>query len=234
MKKLVSGLAFAAVMAPAFAAPVTSAPVKKTFGETIASWFDGVWYGGIRGELSFLNWKNDYSFSAELSEDGYTEERVSESFSFEPVFGGSLSFGHIFDEHWRGEVEAGIIGRFSDSGYGAHFELTTPYITLNALYDFDNDMYVGGGLGIAVPKVEFGFTSFDSKKSGISPMFALMIGYSYEMDASVTMDFRYRLAGLFGPQTKADGVNAYVGSWVESDTGFILDNSISIGLRYSF
>ena len=230
MKKLISAAVFTAFIAPAIAAPVENVPQKMTFGETIASWFDGTWYGGIRGELSFLNWKNKYS-SSESSVDGY-----SESFSFEPVFGGALFAGHIFDAHWRGEIEAGMMGRFSDSGYGAHFELTTPYITLNTLYSFDNDVFVGGGLGMAVPKAEFGFTTFDETDRAISPMFALMVGYSYDLDPRVTLDFRYRLAGFFGPDVKATGYNSAQDIYwdVKSKTGFVLDNSISLGLRYEF
>lgn len=228
MKKLISGLFFATVVMPAFAAPVYKAPVKQGVG----SWFDGVWYGGIRGELSFLNWKNEYSAS-DVNVDGQ-----SDSFSFEPVFGGNLSVGHIFNENWRGEVEAGMIGRFADSGYGVDFTLTVPYVSVNAIYDITEPdfagMYVGGGLGIALPKIDFDYDTIDIKERGVSPMFAFMIGYSYEMSDNVSLDFRYRLAALFGPDGKESNVAGVADRFFEIDTGLILDNSISLGLRYEF
>ncbi len=232
MKKLISGMVLSALVAPAFGAPVPVASEKMTFGDTIASWFDGTWYGGIRGELSFLNWKNEYSAS-DVDVDGR-----SDKYSMEPVFGGSLSFGHMFNENWRGEVEAGMIGRFTDSGYGADFELTIPYMSLNVMYDFTEPqvqgLYVGGGLGFALPKLDFDTGAINIQERAVSPMFALMVGYSYEMSENVSLDLRYRLSALFGPDGKENNVNDFIGEYFEVDTGFILDNSISLGLRYEF
>lgn len=228
MKKLISGMIFASFVVPAFAAPV-----QYSSGN---GWFDGTWYGGIRGELSFLNWKNEYSAS-DVKIDGQ-----SESFSFQPVFGGGLSFGHIFNENWRGEIEAGIIGRYSDSsiddGYVIDFSLTIPYLSVNAIYDFIEPelagLYFGAGFGVALPKVVFDSNNMDIEERAVSPMFSFMVGYSYEMSDSVTLDLRYRLSAMTGVSGKESNVNGLADAYFEIDTGLILDNSISLGLRYEF
>jgi len=228
MKKLISGAVFASVVFPALSAPVVNMPERKSFADTIASWFDGVWYGEIRGEMSYLHWKNKYSAS-DATVDGQ-----SDSFAMEPVLGGALAFGHIFDEHWRGAVEAGMIGRFVDSGYGVDFTMTIPYLSVNALYDFDTGVYVGGGLGLALPKIDFDFDTINIEKRGVSPIFALMAGYSYHLSEVVSLDLRYRLSAVFGPDAKESGINGLPENYFELDTGFILNNSISIALRYEF
>jgi len=227
MKKLISGLFFATLIMPVFAAPVYRMPVKQAD----SGWFNGTWYGGIRGELSFLNWENEYSAS-DVDVDGQAD-----SFSFESVFGGSLSVGHIFSENWRGEVEAGLIGKFEDSAYGVDFSLTVPYVSVNAMYDFTYPqvagLYVGGGLGIALPKIDFDYYTINIKKRAVSPMFSFMVGWSYEMEEGLNLDLRYRLSALFGPEGKESNIDG-AGAWFEINTGLILDNSISLGLRYEF
>ena len=66
-------------------------------------------------------------------------------------------------------------------------------------------------------------------------MAGIMLGYSYELDHNLVLDIRYRLAGLFGADHRismwdSDGAP----HWFQNDIDFILDNSISIGIRYEF
>ncbi len=226
MKKIISVAVLAMLTVPAFSAPQNHAVKKADLGASV--WSQGNWYGALRGEMSLLNWENKYS-SDDIEIDG-----KSEDFSFEPVWGGSLAIGHTTGSEWRGEVEAGLIGQFTDSGYGADFKLTIPYVSVNVLYDFANNFYVGGGLGIAIPKVDLSWFTFDADKRAVSPKFDLMAGYSHKLTESVSLDFRYRLSVLFGPDVKAEGI-AYSGQyWLKTDVDTILNNSFSIGLRYDF
>ncbi len=223
MSKVMSAAVLGALVmfGGAHAAPVSSQPnmLQRLFG--------GQWYGAIRGEASFLNWKNEYSSDADV--DG-----TSERFSFEPVFGASLAIGHVGDNNWRGEVEAGLIGRFSDSGYGADFKLTIPYVSVNALHDFDNNVFVGAGLGLALPKVDLSWYTFEVDEREFSPKFDLMAGYSHQLDSRVSLEFRYKLSVLFGPDVKAQGISNSGDYWLKTDVGTIFANSFSIGLRYIF
>ena len=124
----------------------------------------------------------------------------------------------------------------------ATFEFSNHKINLidaPGYYDFVNGLYVGAGVGIAVPKTELQgafFNGGDNSKRSVSPMLGVMLGYTYELDYNLTLDIRYRLAGLMGNEIertfkyKVDN-NTYN---ISSDTGLILDNSLSIGIRYNF
>ena len=224
MKKIISVAVLAMLTVPAFSAPQkVYKPVNNVQGVV-----PSLWYGMVRGEMSLLSWKNKYS-SDVVDLDG-----ASESFSFEPVFGGALALGHVTDVNWRGEVEAGLIGQFTDSGYGADFKLTIPYVSVNVMYDFNNNVYVGGGLGIAIPKVDLSWYTFDVDKRAVSPKFDLMAGYSHKIAERVSLDFRYRLSFMFGPDVKAEGISELGEYWLKTDVDMILNNSFSVGLRYDF
>lgn len=192
------------------------------------------WYMGGRLALSFLNFTNDTTIST-----GAVQESLSDDYSFETLFGGSVFAGTDFqlsDEWFRADVEGGLIGRFDDATAGTELKLTVPYLMANGYYDFNNGLYVGAGLGIALPKIELDgpdFVDGDSKKTGVSPIMGLMFGWSYDLDARITLDLRYRLAGFWGPEIErsADGVN-YLD--IKTDIGFVLENSLSMGLRYRF
>ncbi len=197
------------------------------------------WYIGGRAELSFLNWKNKYSsdyigVDTQYGDDGY---------SFEPVFGGAVSAGYRFDYFWRAELEAGYIGQFSDSDAWADFKLSAPYLMANGYYDFTNGLYVGAGAGIAVPTTELDgniFYNGDRKKTSVSPMLGVMLGYSYKLDHNLVLDLRYRLAGFMGAEQergiewREDALSEWQQGYFKNDIDLILDNSVSIGLRYEF
>lgn len=196
------------------------------------------WYATARAGVSFLN------FTSKQKVDG--ESIPEDDFSFEPVFDGSLAFGRHFGYFWRGELELGYMGQFSDSDEGLDFELSAPYLMANGYYDFDNGLYLGAGLGMALPMAHldgaglgFSVTGGDRDKTGISPMAGVMVGYSTPLDDNLVLDVRYRLAGFNGVKQSINGVEsddfgAFVPFTAENKVGLILDNSISVGLRYEF
>ena len=195
------------------------------------------WYVGGRAELSFLNFDVD-SVTTRRADPAGVFEGVEE-YSLETLFGGSLFAGKTFKYFWRAELEAGLIGQLEDKGDGLDFKMTVPYVMANGYYDFVNGLYVGAGVGIAVPKTELQgafFNGGDNSKRSVSPMLGVMLGYTYELDYNLTLDIRYRLAGLMGNEIERtfeykEDNNTYD---ISSDTGLILDNSLSIGIRYNF
>lgn len=186
------------------------------------------WYLGGHFALNLMNWENKYS-----TEDPMIMGLQSDKYS-EVVFGGGMSVGKTFKQFWRAEVEAGVLGSFEDSDNAAGFELTIPYMMANGYYDFTNGLYVGAGLGIALPITEMDGILFEGgnrKETSVSPMFGLMFGYSHELDYNLTLDVRYRLAGLFGPEHSRIDTAGYD---FKTEIGFILDNAVSVGIRYNF
>jgi opacity protein-like surface antigen len=187
------------------------------------------WYVGGHVALNLMNWENEYTTdapnAAELTDDKY---------SFEPVFGGDLFVGKTFNYFWRAELEGGLLGQFEDEGNGTTFKMTIPYLMANGYYDFTNGLYVGAGLGIAMPTTELDGTIFvggDRKEQTLSPMMGIMLGYAHELDYNLTLDVRYRLAGLMGTDHERIDTAGYA---FKNEIGLILDNSISVGIRYNF
>jgi hypothetical protein len=194
------------------------------------------WYGVIRAQLNFLNFNYKY-FSDDV---GYW---YSDKYSFEPVFGGSVAAGKKFGHVWRGELEVGYSGMFSDKTAGIELKFSTPYAMANAYYDFSNGLYLGAGLGAALPMMILDFDALlDSRsKIAVSPMAGLMAGFTRKLDDNLVIDFRYRLAGWTGAswarqyQTKDPSTGLVNGQFtLESKIGMVLENSISLGLRYEF
>lgn len=243
MKKLVSVLVLAALTAPAaFAAPAHIARDERGGYNVTYDYKDKAktgWYVGGRVGVDFLNFKNEYSADIPGTNDAFKDDK----YSFEPVFNGSLAFGRHFNYFWRAELEAGYIGQFSDKDNIAEYKLSAPYLMANGYYDFTNGIYLGAGVGIAVPMTELDglpFISGDRKKTSVSPMAGVMLGWSHELDYNLVLDVRYRLAG-FGGHTQKRGFDGHAleGAPVERFTfenknGLILDNSFSVGLRYEF
>lgn len=247
MKKIVSIIALCAVVTPAFSATKAARPsylTRNTDGgyDVTYSYADKVksgWYGALRAELSFLSWKNEYSTDIPGISMG------NEKFSFKPLFSPNISFGKRFNYFWRAEGEFGYITQFSDEDEGYKFTLSVPYMMANGYYDFTNGLYVGAGLGIAMPRMELvddAFTSGNNPKWGVSPMGALMVGLAHKLDDNIVLDLRYRLAGFWGTKqerqwatgTTLPGVGDVGGKHLENKVGFIMDNSISVGIRYEF
>ncbi len=234
MKKLVSFAALAALVATAAdAAPRQLTRNQDGSYNVTYDYTDraeaGWWYMGGRLDLNLLSWENEYS----STDPDINVAFNSDDYSFEPVFGGNIFVGHTFEYFWRAEVEAGLISQFDDSDDGFDFKLTVPYLMANGYYDFANGLYVGAGLGIAMPKTQLGgyFKSDDRSERNVSLMGALMAGWSYHLDYNLLLDIRYRLAVFGGTEHERTLNNGYK---FKNDIGMIWDNSISVGLRYEF
>ena len=248
MKKLVSVIALFAVVTPAFAATKAARPSYLTRGangsyDVTYSYTDKAksgWYGSLRAELAFLSFENKYTTDIPGLHD-----LGSDKYSFQPLFALNGAFGKRINYFWRGEVEIGYITEFSDKDEGYEVKMTTPYVMANGYYDFTNGLYVGAGLGVAMPKMELiddQFKTGNNPKWGISPMVGVMAGYSHKLDDNLVLDLRYRLTGFMGHEqerTWADGTSLPVvgdvsGKHFKDKIGLILDNSISVGIRYEF
>ena len=235
MKKLVSLIAVLATVTPAVAtaAPARAQSIKKdgNGGYNVTySYQDKAknkWYGALRADLNFLSWKNEYSSDIVMAK--------SDDFSFEPLLGVDFAFGKRINYFWRAEVEAGYIAEFSDKDNGTEFSLKLPYVMANGYYDFTNGLYVGAGLGMSFPTTKLDDVTFTDEgnrsKTGVSPMFGLMGGYTYRLDDDFLVDLRYRFAGTWGTTQEREILGT---NHIKNKIGFIMDNSISVGIRYEF
>ena len=242
MKKIVSLVAVmglsvgVADAAPGYLTRTADAGYRVTYDYTDKA--KTGWYVGGRASLSLLNWENEYSTEPEIGVGDSTEDFT------EAVYGGNVFVGHTFKYFWRAEVEAGLIGQYDDADQGYSFKLTVPYLVANGYYDFANGFYAGAGLGIALPKTELDddmFVSGGRSERSVSPMGALMFGYTHKLDYNLVLDVRYRLAGFMGTEHKrvwADGAvlngEDVAGYTFKNDIGLMLDNSFSVGVRYEF
>lgn len=191
------------------------------------------WYMGFRAEMNTLSWENIYN-------SDWVGYSGSDKYSSERVFGGSFTVGKSFSYFWRGEAEAGYISTFTDKDAGFEFNFSTPYLLGNILHDFNNGLYLGASLGAAFPKTVWDSDNFlpgTRTKTSISPMAGLIFGLSHRLDYRFILDLRYRLAGFYGTkhlrymEDNATPANRY---YFESKIGLVLDNQISVGLRYEF
>lgn len=199
-------------------------------------------YAGVRFGIHMPSWKNKYH--AEPASAILDPDSDHDTYSFEPVFGGSMFAGRYFANDWRGDLEFGYINQFKDSDSGFTFKMSTPYLMVNAYHDFLGGLYLGGGVGFASTKATLDwryFTSGSRSETRLSFMGGLSAGLTHVLSPYWTLDVRYRIAGYYGPtwtrMAKQPDYNNVSGSDLESletRVGFILDNSITLGLRYEF
>ena len=239
MKKIASAFVMLGLVTPAVAAPSyltrTGDGYRVTYDYTDKA--KTGWYVGGRAELGFGNWKNKYSVEEGVKAP---QEFDHDSYSFEPALGGNIFGGRRFAYFWRAELEAGYLGYFEDADHAARFTMRIPYIMANLYYDFTNNVYLGAGVGAAMPVTTIDMVWSDGserREFGVAPMAGIMLGYSYELDYNLVLDFRYRLSAMTGLEQRIsdlmfeDDPKQY---WFQNDIDFIMDNSISIGIRYEF
>lgn len=244
MNKLLSlGVLMSLMAMPAFAAQTDARPshIARTSDggyDVTYNYQDKAktgWYITGRAELSFLNFKNKYKSDDAWNAD---ESHNDDSFSFEPVFGGSIAGGKKINYFWRAELEGGYMGYFSDEDVLAKFSLSIPYMMASGYYDFTNGLYVGAGVGLAMPIYKWSgdyFNGYDKKKTTVAPMGGLMFGWTHKLDDNLVVDLRYRLAAMTGADVKLGFMDTDdMNHWFKSETGMILDNSLSFGIRYEF
>ena len=192
------------------------------------------WYIGGRIGLDLLSWENKYNATpADAIVDPGSDH---DDYVFEPVFGGDIFLGYHFTPSVRGDIELGYISQYDDTDNGITFKLSTFYATFNAYYDFLNHFYLGGSLGFAFPRADMEWEHFTKSgtETDLSMNIALMAGYTYDLSQDVVLDLRYRLGGFWGPTFTRGVVGFDPLQTLETKVGFVLDNQISIGLRYEF
>lgn len=192
--------------------------------ETVVS--NRQYYVGGRGELSFLNWDNEYQGTIQ----------GSDSFSFEPVLGLNFFVGYKFSDIVRADMEIGYIGEFKKSetkyqaGYVPEkktFEFETYYMTLNGYYNLKYGLYAGLGIGGAITNVSLDYTGYARRtEKNVSLLVAGMFGWSYVLDEKTEFDLRYRLSVFDGGDINFGGMT--------TDIGYVMDNSFSAGVRCYF
>ena len=183
-----------------------------------------------RVDMNMLSWENNYT-SDDVVNNG------SDKYSMETIFGGNFAAGKRFNYFWRWEIEAGYLGEFSDADATAKFTLEVPYAIANMMYDFTGGIYLGAGVGLAMPTTtwdgDLWIYNDNRTQQSISPMGAFMIGYSAKLDDNFVLDLRYRLAGFKGTTHNLMYETNQIFNF-QNDIGMILDSSVSVGLRYEF
>lgn len=200
-------------------------------------------YVGARLDLNLLNMKTKYHASDPNAVADWNAD--SDSYSFEPVFGGNVALGLKFTPNWRGDFELGYMTKFKDSDEGITLYTSTSYLLGNIMYDFANGLYLGGGIGVAMPKVGVEWNKFvpgDAERTKLSLMGGLMLGYGHHLSDNLILDFRYRFAAFEGSDVTrivtgytVNGSSTPLPDFqLKVDVKTVYDNSFSIGLRYEF
>ena len=184
-----------------------------------------LWYMTGHVDLSFLSWTNKY-----------TTENASDKFSFKSVLGGDIAVGLKMDKDLRADIEFGWVGNYHEQeteqydGYiteKTDFDLGAMYLTLNGYYELGSGVYAGLGAGLAIVDVSLNYTYLAEKnKTNISPIGAIMLGWSHKLNDKLDFDIRYRLSAFSGSEIEYGGVKTKI--------GLITDNALSVGLRYGF
>lgn len=226
---LVSLVAILCLTQGAFAA---KSEKKDLYGDINVRYRDastgGNKYAGLRGELSFLNWTNTYK-----DQDGI--KLGSDDFNFKPLIGLSVFGGFKPIDKWRTDIEISYIGKYNeaetenDGGYmkKTYFDMVVYNLSVNGYYDFYKGFYAGVGAGIAVVKTTLDDTDWQRQSStDISPMGALMAGWSVRVDEKIDFDLRYRMALFHGGEVEFANLKI--------EEGLITDISLSAGIRYNF
>ena len=198
---------------------------------------EGIFYLGGRAELSFMNWENDYTQYA----PGGVVDRGYDKFDFKPMLGLDLFVGYKFSQQLRADIEFGYMGQYKESeteyndGYLPHkdtFSFDAYFVTANAYYAIKYGWYVGVGAGAAISHVALDDSWFGRKsKTSVSPAGAFMLGWVNELNANTDLDIRYRFAMFDGGNVTVD---TGAGSYVKTEMGYVMDNSLSVGVRCYF
>jgi len=238
MKQLVSGLILlgltisVADARPGYVRPDEYGGYRVTYNYTDKQ--KTGWYATVRAEMNLLNWTNEYDTNYGGAVSAFSKDK----YSMETLFGGSIAIGQRFAYFWRGELEVGYTGNFRDADSNIEFNFRTPYALANLMYDFPSGLYLGGGVGLAFPTTTWdwdGFIPDRRLQSDVSLMAGPMIGFTHKLDDNFVLDFRYRLAGfLAGEQTRNFEDHSGSGYYFKNKMGLVLDNSLSIALRYEF
>lgn len=193
-----------------------------------------IFYLGGRAELSFASWENEYKDQNNL-------DLGNDKFDFKPMLGLDLFVGYKFNQNFRADIEFGYLGQYKESeteypvGYLPHkdtFSFDLYYMTANAYYDIKYGWYVGAGAGAAISHVAMDDSWFGRKsKTSVSPVGAFMLGWVNELGQNTDLDIRYRFSMFDGGKVTVDTGG---GTAVKTEMGYVMDNSLSVGVRCYF
>jgi hypothetical protein len=197
------------------------------------------WYVGGSFFYNLALFENRYSTDGVFNaSDPYAVDKFTAG-----QFGLHGAVGRKIADNWRLEGEVGWFGTYSEQSAGVEFKISAPYLTANAIYDFDmNDwggFYIGAGLGLAMPMTEFHGSAIFLGDSGahraVSLMGGVMLGVSLPIAEQFYLDIRYRLSAYdAGENTRQwQDTNNVVHDFT-SETGLVLNNTLSAGIRYEF
>jgi hypothetical protein len=239
-------------VSPEYVVPV-AVDAQEVQPSVIYSQPQAPWYRDWYAALKYVHTLT--SFTSKHYTDGvycvggqYCEDK----YSFETMMGFSASVGKSYGDNWRFELEGGYTGEYSDSVDDVEFSISAPYMGFNALYNFSgatNDgFYLGAGLGAAWTKTgvsaggtEVFFLHNGETKREFSPMIALSAGYQMLLTDRLAFDIAYKLWTFGGTDHDRDFQTCILcdGSDDETHTftnktGWLINNSLSLGLRWYF
>lgn len=198
----------------------------------------GNWYVGANFMMNMWSWENDYKSDYDGSDLIFSKD----TYSFESVTGFSVAVGRRFESGMRGDIELGKSSTFTDADDVAQFSMSMMYLMGNLYYDFGSGFYLGAGVGVAKPTVKVEGSLFGGsggEDSSVSPKVGAALGYAKQVADNVFIDIRYRLSGLKGtdlskPFLWDQYTEEFEPYMLQIESGLILENSVSVGLRYSF
>ena len=221
------------------------------------------WYVALKYVHTLASWKTSNHWVGESWDNGVdpvvpVNESWTDKYSMKSMMGFAASVGMTYDNDWRLEVEGGYTGQYSEAADGIKYAVSAPYLSLNALYNFNGNkrsgFYIGPGLGIAFPQTEL--TSYDNNTlmpgaiwflhggetaRSFSVMPAGMFGFQWMLEERLALDIGYKFYALKGPKHKRQfywwdntDPSTAVAQDLTIDTGWMTNHAISLGLRYYF
>lgn len=198
----------------------------------------GDWYVAANFMMNLWSWENDYRSDYTGSDLLFSKD----TYSFESVTGFSFAFGKKFESGLRGDIEFGMSSTFTDADDVAQFSMNIMHLTANIYHDFESGIYLGAGIGVAKPTVKIEgllFGGNSGENSAISPKVGAALGYAKQVADNTFIDVRYRLSVMKGIDLSQPFMwDQYTGEYeqhiLQIEAGLILENSVSVGLRYSF
>lgn len=193
------------------------------------------WYIGARFIQNFAFFTEDHS----AIEDGDPVTPTSVNHSAAAQSGGSVFIGHRFDDNWRTELEVGYTGVYKDTTDGFYLHMSAPFASINATYNTVEQnwgwLYIGAGIGAAVPQIEE--RSLSNKRetaSSISVMPSILAGWRFRAADAWFVDIGYRFsvydAGSIQYDYEIDGIDGVF----TNDIGWVMNHAVQIGLTFEF
>ena len=198
----------------------------------------GKWYVGANFVMNLWSWENDYRSDYTGSDLLFSKD----TYSFESVTGFSGVVGKKFDSGVRGDIELGKSSTFTDADDVAQFSMDVMYAMANIYYDFGSGFYLGAGAGAAkiTAKIEgLLFGGAVGENSAISPKIGASVGFAKQIADNMFIDFRYRLSAMKGTDLSQPFLwDQYTGEYdshvLQIESGLLIENALSAGLRYHF